>query len=162
MEQRFIVNKFKCIASAVSSVTFVLLAGAVLFIHRPGSALIFLVLGLIFGFIAVQSGSVLQLNEEGVTRLLLGHTTAKIRWDEIKEIGVAGTKVFNRSHPEKAGSIYIYFSPVQMDEDERFQMMLRWPPSNCLYMTYNQDRFHAVQGHWNSHIEIYNVGDLCL
>ena len=162
MEQKFMVNKFKCAASAASAAAFILLAGAVLSIHRPGSALIFLLLGLVFAWIGLEAGSFLCLNEEGVSLQLFGKTRRHMSWDQIKEVGVAGTKVFNRSHPEKAGSIYIYFSPAEMTEDERFQMMLRWPSHSCLYMIYNEERFNAVQSRWNSHIETYNVGDLRL
>lgn len=162
MERKFIVNPLQCVAAWISAAFLGLLAGTMVYIHRPGSALIFLALAVVFAVIGALGGACIHLDKTGVHKTLFGVAVRTLRWDEIAEVGVAGTRVFNRIHPEKTGSLYIYFSPVSMNENERFQMMLKWPPKDKLYLIYDAKRFHAVQTFWNQTVETYNTGNLHL
>ena len=83
-------------------------------------------------------------------------------WDQIKEVGVVGTKVFNGTGKnKKPGRRYIYFSPEELDEDSRFQMTLEWPPSReILYCIYTKYHAEYVQLLWQKPIATYNAGDL--
>lgn len=160
--QRFVVNPFKCLLGTVCAVFFAVMGVTMAVIGRPLSCAVFLALGAVFAVIAVQAGAVLELSGNGVCRRVLGRPGKALRWDEIAEIGVGGTKVFNRRNPDKVGGLYFYFSPAAMTESERFEMMLKWPPSDKLYMIFDDRRYRAVQTYWNGTLEKYNTGKLVL
>ena len=149
----------------ISLITFILLfvvGISLLTINRYFSATLFLLLGLVFSIIAILSGSSIHVSDTGIRQTFLGLTLRSLNWNEISEIGVVGTKVFNKKNPERTGTLYIYFSKVKLTKEERFKMILKWPPFHQIYLQYTETRFHAVQGFWNSHIETYNIGNLPL
>lgn len=162
MKQRFIVNPFKCIASLLSCIWLLGAGICMIPIQRYGSAAVFSGFGLIFALISIQNGAVIQIDSTGITRSVLGFRVKKLAWSDIGEIGVTGTKIFNRSHPEKAGGLYLYVSQTAMTEQERFTMALKWPPMDQIYLTYNAKRLNALLAFWDRKIESFNTGDLIL
>lgn len=162
MKNTFLANPFKCAVSISCSVCFFLLSGSVFLIERTSSALIFLLLGLIFGAVAAICGAVVSVDQSGVNQTILGFGTKKLLWADIAKVGVIGTKAFNQHHPEKTGSLYIYFSQKPLSEEEHFEMMLKWPPLDKIYLIYDDKRIQLIQMLWNSEIQTYNVGNLSL
>lgn len=162
MKHRYIVNPFKCIASLVSCIWLLGAGLCMIPIHRYGSAAVFSALALIFALISIQNGAVIQIDSAGIRKSILGFQTKELVWSDIGEIGVTGTKVFNRSHPEKTGGLYIYISETPMTDQERFNMMLKWPPAGKLYLSYQAKRLNALLPYWDRKIESYNVGNLDL
>ncbi|NMA67203.1 MAG: hypothetical protein GX957_13385 [Clostridiaceae bacterium] len=162
MVQRFIVDSFKFTVSLLSSVSFIVLGGCMFSIQRWVSAGVFILLGLIFAAVAAIYGTIVHISSTGITKTILGLKIKELRWTDIAEVGVAGTKVFNRRNPEKAGSLYIYISETTMTDQARFEMMLKWPPLKKIFLIYNPVRLNSIQQHWSSKIQTYNTGDLRL
>ena len=52
------------------------------------------------------------------------------------------------------------FSPVKMDADERFQMIVKWPPKDKLYAEYSEKLLAYAMTIWGRELETYNVEDL--
>lgn len=162
MEQRFIVNPFKAIASALSCLGLLTIGASMAAIHRWGSTAVFFLIALVFFIIAVQSGAVVRITGSGVRKSILGVKTAELAWTDVAEVGVIGTKVFNQHHPERTGGLYIYLSKAAMTEEERFAMALRWPPADKIYLTYDAKRLNAITLLWDHKIQSYNTGNLML
>jgi len=160
MKRRFIVYPFKLLASLLCTLCFAIVAAAMVAVDRIGAAWAFGAFGLVYLVPAALSGMTVELNTEGVQQSLLGLPLRRWRWDEIAEIGVVGTKVFNPQHPEKTGALQLYFSRQALTEEQRFELALKWPPLDKIYMVYDQKRGFAVQLYWSGKIETYNTGDL--
>lgn len=162
MEHRFCVHPFKLALSLGCSLFFALMGGFMFPMGRWGSATIFLILAFIFGGVALLAGSMVHVSEKGLRRTTLGIKTKELSWAQVAEVGITGTKVFNQRHPEKTGSMFIYFSETHLTDEDRFNLMLKWPPMDKLYLLYTPQRFHAIQMLWDAKVETYNVGDLPL
>lgn len=160
MKNTYMIYPFKfCISTATSLISF-LLAISMLLITRVGSFLLFLVIAVVFLAIALINGSKLTVDEKGLSRTLFGKTLQHYSWDEIAEVGVVGTKVFGNDDKKDVGSRHLYFSKEHLSDEERFRMVLQWPPRNKLYMLYNTERLAAVQSYWSGKIETYKAGDV--
>ncbi|MDL2233954.1 hypothetical protein LJC63_10325 [Ruminococcaceae bacterium OttesenSCG-928-L11] len=115
---------------------------------------------MIIRFSREGSGSSLYIGKEYLEQRFLGFRIRTLAWRDVKEVGIVGTKVFNRRNPDKTGTKYIYFSRDTMDDDERFHMCFSWPPVQVLYMQYTHERITSVQTIWDSQLELFNVGSL--
>lgn len=122
--------------------------------------LIFLVIALLYLGVGIWNASKIYWDVEGVSRKVFGIRVKLIPWSEIQEVGIMGTKVFNRKNPMKTGRMYIYFSEKTLSDKERFSLMLRWPPLNKIYLLYQADRVEALRYCYTGKIETYNVGGL--
>ncbi len=157
---KFMINPFKCLAAIASSLLFAALAIAMVSTSRWLSVCVFGLLALLFGYIGLTAGCILHLDDSGLSKTLFGIKLQHFSWTDIAEVGVAGTRVFNQNNPKRAGSLYLYFSPKALSEEERFDLMLRWPPSKSTpYMIFDKQRLTAVQLLWGKKIEKYNAGD---
>lgn len=107
-------------------------------------------------------GPWLSITCEGLRKHIFGWTLREVRWDEIQEVGVIGTKVFNKLTPDKTGPMYIYFSPKKLTEQEQFQLALDFPPKDMLFLLHDQQREDLVQILWNTKLVGYNTGKLKL
>lgn len=160
MKARFFVNPLKSVAAAAVFCIFTALCATMIPVGRPGSALFFLVIAILFGYEAVINGMSVSVDETGISRSFFGIRPVTFRWEEIGEIGVCGTKVFNKNHKERTGAVYIYFSPVGLSEQERFDMVLKWPPRKMIYLIYSRQHLEKVQMASGLKVESYNTGDL--
>ena len=157
---RIIVNKTKAILAAVM-VTF--FGGYGIFYLVSGSgvaAAVFLAVGAVFVWLLFRYASTLTVDSDGVRLGFLGMTRKTIRWDDIREVGLIGENVFNHGKKKKTGDKYIYFSPVRMDADERFDMIVKWPPKDKLYVEYSEKALEYAMTCWHGQLETYNVEDL--
>lgn len=160
MTNRFIVHPLKLAVSLITALASTVIGLCQIWLGRWGSSLPFLTVAALFLAVALTFGAAVTVDRKGVRRRILGRITKEFTWDEIAEVGVTGTKVFNRDTPKKTGSLYVYFSPVPMTEEERFEMTLNWPPRDKIFFLHTEQRMDAVQLLWNSKVQTYNTGDL--
>ena len=81
-------------------------------------------------------------------------------WNEIAEVDVIGSKVLNRNNTKKCGTLYLIFSPEKLDDDKRFDMMIKWPPKDKIYLKFTKDRLMDLQWFYSKPVEKYNIGML--
>lgn len=162
MRFRYIVNPINCAVSAITGLVFLLMGITMLPLNRTVSALLFFILSIIFISVALTNGTLIVLDESGVYKQIFWIRFKKLMWEEIKEVGVCGLKVFKTAGSQKTGTLYIYFSTVRMDDKEMFDMVLKWPPQNKYYMVYSEARLHAVHGCWKNRLKTYNAGDIVI
>ena len=161
-EHRIMADPLKFFAGLFSSIVLVYLAWESFVLGYILLGIIFLLLTAVFCYIVFLYGAVLHLSAEGVRNKFLMFTLKAYSWDQIREVGVTGTKVFNgTSKKRKPGRRYIYLSPEEMDEESRFKMTLEWPPQNgILYCLYTRQHIEAIQYLWAKPIAKYNSGDI--
>lgn len=162
MKQSYLVNPIKCFIASLTALTFLILSVTMVALVRPFSSAVFAALSIIFIAVALQNGSRIYINEQGVQKFLLGRKIRGFMWEEISELGICGTKVFHKNHPERAGTLYIYASKQALSDEERFHMILKWPPKNQIYMTYTPQKLQMMQLLSCQKIHMYNTGDLTL
>jgi hypothetical protein len=160
MNHRFIVNPFKFWLGLSTFLVSGVLAFCMFLIARPLSATLFMMITLLFLFITLLYGCSIIINDKGVTKKLFGKVINFIPWSEIEEVGVIGTKVFNKNNKDSTGTLYIYISRKKMTEEEQFKMMLKWPPRGKIYLQHTKKRMDVIQLLWSSKIETYNTGKL--
>ena len=160
MEQNYFVNPLELAIAAATAAGSGAIAGVCLFLGRFLSALVFLAIALLFFKIALDAGAKISVGKDGVSRRLLGKTTHSFKWEEIAETGAAGSKILNKGNPNKTGTVYIYFSPTALDDNDRFDMMLRWPPKDKLYLRYSEARLNFIKTVCGMDIVGYNIGKL--
>ena len=160
MEQNYFVNPLELAIAAATAAGSGAIAGVCLFLGRFLSALVFLAIALLFFKIALDAGAKISVGKDGVSRRLLGKTTHAFKWEEIAETGAAGSKILNKGNPNKTGTVYIYFSPMALDDNERFDMMLKWPPKDNLYLRYSEARLNFIKTVCGMDIVGYNIGKL--
>lgn len=155
--KRYLVNPFLTIVSGLTTLFSLIMVGCLLYLGRTISIVVFAVIALLFFYMTMQNGAMITIDATGVTRSIVGRRRQSLTWQEIGEVGIAGTKVFRQKDSKKTGSLYIYLSPEALDEDGRFEMMLEWPPKDKLYLTYSPERIKDIQRHWSSKIKTYHA-----
>ncbi len=129
-------------------------------IGRPGSGAIFFLLSVPFYWYLFLYGSTLSIDDSGVHLRFLWIERQSLRWEEVAQIGIAGKKVFNKHNPKKTGGIFIYFSRTELDDEQCFQMMLKWPQASVMFLKFNHDRFRRIQAFHTGAVQRYNVGKM--
>ena len=159
MTKTFCVDTFKCVALGFFAGIFLLAAVALWCVGSWAAGGVFLALALVYAFFSARNGARVTIGPKGVSRKFLWFPPQAYTWDQLAEVGVFGTKLFHKKDSAKVGSLYLYFSDKAMTEDERFQMVLRWPPKQ-IYCVFAQPRLEQVQYFWDNKIASYNAGEL--
>lgn len=162
MRNKYIVDQPKAV---ISGLCFLLLGALCIYwlLDKDWVAsFVFFVFSCLFGNELVQNATSITVSETGITRSFFGMMTKAIGWSDIKEVGVIGTKVFNRRDSQKVGRMYIYFSDKVMTENERFAIALKWPPKKKAFIRFDYKRISQIQIYWTGKIVLYNVGSLSL
>jgi hypothetical protein len=160
MKKIYLVDTFKAavsIATVLFSFTIVI---SLIFLHRFGSAAVFFLIGLLFIKPVLTYAALVSVDQTGIRCYLPWKTVQSFTWDEIAEVGVAGTKLFTRKDSKNTGTLYIYSSKTTLTDDDRFDMMLHWPPKNLIYLTYSKQRLDEIQMRYSNKIQTYNAGDI--
>lgn len=111
-----------------------------------------------FTVISVRNFTRILISKDKIeVRPIMGKTRS-YRWEDIKEVGVIGTKVFPKTSSNKGGRKYIYFSPEELDEDSRFDLALKWPPK-IPYTSHSDGKLDAVMLIWRKPVAYYNTPD---
>jgi len=117
------------------------------------------ILVLIFAVITLRNFTRILISKENIeVKPILGKARS-YSWEEIKEVGVIGTKVFPKTSSNKGGRKYIYFSPEELDEDSRFYLAFKWPPK-IPFTSYSKAKLDAVQLIWRKPLAFYNASGL--
>ncbi len=153
----YIISPLKAIVSATTSIVSIVLMCTFLYLSATIPALVFLAIALLFAIIAINSAAKLSIDEEGVFKKTLFRKDRSLRWDEIQEVGIAGSKLFPKSDKGKPGQLYIYFSKTHLTDQERFDMMLKWPPRDKLFMQYTDKRAENILLLWEKPFVEYNT-----
>ncbi len=124
------------------------------------SSVVFAVLSIPFCIILFRYGSMVRVGNEGVFLSFLGVERKSMSWDEIVEVDVIGSRVLNRFNTKKCGTLYLVFSLEKLDDTKRFQMMLKWPPKDKIYVKFTKERLMEIQWYYASPVEKYNIGML--
>ena len=157
---RAIVNKTKTILSS-AMIAFFGGYGIYFAVTRawlPAAA--FLAIAALFGFVLVRYGSVLCIDDEKLELKFLGLSRKAMPWSRVREVGLIGENVFSHGKNKKTGDKYLYFSPVKLDADERFRMIVKWPPADKFYAEYSEKLLAYAMTIWGKELEAYNVEDL--
>lgn len=133
----------RCVLSAVSSIGLLAVAGASFYLHYWIAAAIFMVVGIIFAYMAVTYGAIIHIDDKGFTHKIFGFTIRHLDWNEVREIGVLSTKLYGNKG--RVDTLNIYMSPVKMTEDDCFNMVVRWPPTKISYLAYSKVRLEKIQ-----------------
>jgi hypothetical protein len=155
----FLVNPLRFIISIVTVIISLILAGTLFYISRPGSALLFFLIAVIFFIESFFSGAIVSVSNEGIKQTVFGKCIKEFRWAEIREIGVIGSNPFNKKEKGDPGTLYIYISKQTMNPQDRFGMILKWP-NDKIYLQYTKQRIYSIQMQWNNKIDTYNTGNL--
>lgn len=158
--KKHLVNNVMFMIGLSYFVVLVAVSIALLTISRPVSALVFFLLSLPFALLIVRYGSTVTIDDSGVTLKFLVISRRQIRWKDLKDVCVCGTKVLNRMNKEKTGTIYMIFSDKHIPEKQLMDMMLKWPPKGKIYLKFTKDRLLEVQMHWSRPVQKFNIGSL--
>lgn len=159
-EKKYLVNNSMFVFAVVYIVLLVAVSIALVTIERYGSAVVFALISLPFFLIAFRYGSVVKVGKDGVSLSFLGIKRRFISWKNMAEVDVIGSKVLNRNNTKKCGTLYLIFSPEKLDDEKRFDMMLKWPPKDKIYLKFTKDRLMDLQWFYSNPVEKYNIGML--
>lgn len=158
----FYVDSNKLLISIITSSFCILIAICQMIINRPGSAVIFFAVALLFFLLSLTYGTKISITEQGISSSILGKVKKFISWDNIAEVCVAGTHILNTTNKNNTGTIYILFSEEKLSDEQLFAILLRWPPKNRIYLKYSKERYDLIQFYWSNTIRSYNIGKLIL
>jgi len=156
---RFIVNKTKTVIAAAMVLFF--FGYGIFFIVTKNmlGAVAFLLLTALFAWVLYRNARTVTVDGDGVRQNFLGFELHRLPWNLVREMGLIGEGVFNRKG--KSGDKYIYFSPTAMTPDERFNLIVRWPPKkDILYFEYSEkalethDQYSVFLGGNNARTDI--------
>jgi len=160
MKKTYLVDPFKAAVSIATVLFSLMIVISLIIIHRLGSAAVFLLVGLLFVKPMLTYAASVCVDQEGIRCFLPRKALKTFTWDEIEEVGVAGTKLFTRKDSGNTGSLYIYVSKTAFTDEDRFDMMLHWPPKDLIYLTYSKQRLDEIQMRFSRKIQTYNAGEL--
>lgn len=160
MKKKFVVNPGLCIFSIFLSIFFAAMCIVMLRIGRPGSAAFFGVLLIPFVYLSVFYGASVEIDEEGIIRYVLGRPGRTVLWNDLREVGIVGLRLFYKGKKNRTGTKYLYFSEKEMTEEERFKLTLEWPPARMLFVIYSPECYQRIHQLWGKKIEQYNVSNM--
>lgn len=120
---------------------------------------VFLAAAALFLYVFYKNAACITVTQESITLSFFRIVKKQMAWPEVKELGLIGENVFSKKK-NNTGDKYIYFSPVPMTRDERFHMIVKWPPKDMLYMQYSEKALEHALAIWGKDLKTYHVEDL--
>ncbi len=160
MEYRYRVQTFKYLISAATAAAALIITIVMCYLSEWLGVLLFFVIVVLFGWFTISNGAVIIVAKDEIRKTFWGITLSRVSWAMVQEVGVVGTKIFKASDTKLQGERYIYLSPKKLDENERFQLALKWPPRNMVYFYYTKERMDQIQLIWDNVVDSYNAGDV--
>ena len=154
---RFRINTAKAVAGGLTCAAFTVLGVTAITLHHTVFAGICILLALVFLAVTLQNSALLRLDEAGIHRILLGRETGCWKWEDIREYGVMGTRLFGTEKQKNNGTRYLYFSKDAMNDNQRFQLCLNWPPKKCAYALYTDELMHSAMTRLDLEPTYYNA-----
>lgn len=155
------VNRSYAVITAFFAAMFLLAAVSLLLVGSWISGGACVLLAALYVVISARYGAVIHVDARGVTRRMLFRPEEYCAWADLKEVGVFGSRLFHKADSEKVGTLYLYFSIEPMTEDERFSMVLKWPPKQ-IHFLFDPRHLELVQYFWTKEIVSFNTGGLRL
>ena len=159
-DKKFMLDPGKFMVALSTSALSAVIGGAMFFISRPFASIPFLLIAVIFAIVASRMGSSVTVSDECVHARRPLSKDITVDWNDVKELRVVGTNVFSKAKKQKTGSLYILVSQKELTDDECFDITLRWPPKDMIYLSYNTDRINTLQAHFSSKVKTYHTGDI--
>ncbi len=160
MKNQYQVHTTKFIIYSILLLTFLPLGIYLFILGYPIHGAISTIISLYYGIHGFKNGATIQVNESGIKYCLFGLYRTSLSWSQISEVGLVGINPFNKRKPEKTGALYIYFSKEKLCEEDRFNLILKWPPYKLMYVSHTPERLEVIQAYWSNTIETYNIGNL--
>ena len=155
----YILDPLKFGVSIGTAVTAATIGVTLIILENWIEGTILLVIAMAFSYEMTIYGKHICINEyEVLMKSFFGKTLLAFSWDEIKEIGVAGTKLFPKADTDRRGTLYIYVSRTEMTDDQRFEMMIQFPPKDMIVLSFDKDRLASFQTRYSEKIRKYNTG----
>ena len=159
---KYIVSTPKAVISGLSTAFF--WGYALLYVTQQswGAFLLFGTLGLVFFRQLIINASYVEADKVRICLKFAGIQRKQLLWADIRELGVIGESVFSRAKKgkRKSGEKFIYISPIERNTDERFQMIVNWPPKDGVYLEYTPQALENLQYLWKGPAKYYNVEEL--
>lgn len=128
--------------------------------YETVGAAVFAILGVLFFREFLKSARNVSISRKGVESSFFGLKKRFLSWEQIAEMGLIGEKVFSKKE-NKTGDKYMYFATHKRTADERFQMIVAWPPvDDTIYVEYTAQLMEKAQFFYKHQFETYNVRDL--
>lgn len=159
-EKKYLISPLHFIVSAFTAVALFVLAVIAISLHNYVASVICAAIAVFFVHEAYVYGRIVEIDDNGARTRFIGHIEKDWRWNEVAQVGVAGTRVFMKDFLGRTGSLFIYFSKEELDDQQIFDMMLDWPTKDRIFLKYDIDRLNVVQTHYSGRIKKYNAGDL--
>ena len=159
--KKYFADSFKFTVLLAAALLFLLAAVSLFYVASHLPAAFCLLLSCVYLYAALLHGARIEIDAQGISRRFLWFPPQRLSWTEIREVGICGVNALNRRSPEKTGTLYLYFSLKELSENERFQMILHWPPRQ-IWLSYSRSHLQAITPFWEKEIITYNTGDLTL
>lgn len=154
-----IVNKAYAIIMAFFAAVFLLSGVCLMLVGSWIGGAVCILLALVYLCVSAMYGAVVHIDAKGVSRKILFCPKESYTWEELREVGVFGSRVLKQEASNKVGTLYLYVSTQAMTDEERFNMVLRWPIRQ-IHFVFSPRNLELVQYFWNQKIETFNTGDL--
>lgn len=155
---RFLVDPLKCFAGAATFVVLAVVAVVLVVMGEYLSAAIFFAVGVLFIPETLPYAGIVSIDATGVHCARLGRAPLSLAWSDVAEVGAAGSRVFRHGKESSPGRIYFYFSPVEMTDDDRFNMMFRFPPKDKVVLRSSDAARRALRQYWSGPVQEYQTG----
>lgn len=153
---RCIINKTKAVLSCIITGFFGIF-GIFYITHGMWiEAVVFLAFSLIFGLVFRENASVLTIDRQNVTLSFMRKQRRQMSWDDIKELGLINENITSRGKAGK-GHRYIYLSPYEMTDSQRFTMVIHWPPKDILYIEYGEKQLEFIMTLYGNELRTCNI-----
>ena len=156
-KHRFFVHPVLFAAGLATFLFLTMMAVILLTIGEYIAAAIFFAVGLFFIPQVIQYGKIISIDKEGVCSFFLGKKLLRFQWSELSQVGIAGSRVIRNKDGKKHGTLYLYFSPEPLSEDDLFKMMLHFPPKNIIVLACISQTYNAVRQYWHEQIPSFNA-----
>lgn len=153
---RYVINKTKAFFSCIITVFFIVF-GIFYITHTMWiEAVVFLALSLIFGLVFHENASTLTIKRQTIILSFLGKKRRQMAWTDVKELGLINENITRHRKSDK-GHRYIYLSPYEMTDDQRFTMVMHWPPKDILYVEYGEKQLEFLMTLWDGEMKTCNI-----
>ena len=153
----YLTDPLKSAASGITAAFCLAVVIAAVSMEEFIAAGVFAAITMLFGYIFVKSCRLMRISKEGIETSFFGLGWKRLTWKQIGELGCCGMKVFKDSKSKRSGTLYIYFSEKPLTDEERFDMVLKWPRPDIPHLSYSRKRLDFIQYQWDDEIVFYNA-----
>lgn len=163
MKKTYLTDPVKMASSGVFGVFLLILLPEFIAQGTIPGTILFGGIGLAFTLLALYYSRLMTIDEEGIKVTYFGLVKVKsVKWSELSEVGICGMRLFKPKTWKSTGALYIYFSEEVMSEDDRFNMVFKWPRPENPYLYYSEKKLREIRKFYPKKIEIYNADKMKL